>query len=109
MRVAKPYKQLHDRIHSDSARSARVAAIQQAMEDAVALSQIRERRQLTQKDIASVLEMSQANISRIEHQRDLYLSTLASYIEALGGTLKLTAVFEDDEVEIAVGDLLTAH
>ena len=59
-----------------------------------------------QKDLASVLSVSQANISRIERQRDLYLSTLAAYIEALGGTLKLSAAFDDDEeVEIGLGAL----
>lgn len=73
------------------------------MEDALALAQIREKRELTQTDVARVLETSQANISRIERQRDLYLSTLADYVTALGGTLKISAVFEDEEVEIGVG------
>jgi transcriptional regulator with XRE-family HTH domain len=73
------------------------------MEDALALAELREKRELAQKDIARVLEASQANISRIERQRDLYLSTLADYVGALGGTLKISAVFEDEEVEIGVG------
>ena len=75
------------------------------MEDALALGEIRERRQLTQQDIARVLETSQANVSRIERQNDLYLSTLAHYVAALGGRLKVSAIFEDGEiVEIGVGD-----
>jgi transcriptional regulator with XRE-family HTH domain len=73
------------------------------MEDALALAEIRARRQLTQQDIARVLEMSQANVSRIERQDDLYLSTLAHYVHALGGTLKVSAVFADEEVEIGAG------
>ena len=72
------------------------------MEDAVALAAIRERRELTQTDVAQILAVSQANVSRIERQGDLYLSTLASYIEALGGSLRLSAVFEDGEVEIGL-------
>jgi DNA-binding XRE family transcriptional regulator len=72
------------------------------MEDALALAEIRERRELTQNDVARVLESSQANVSRIERQRDLYLSTCAQYVEALGGTLKISAVFDDEEVEIGV-------
>jgi tellurite resistance protein len=100
--MAKPYKKLRDRVVSDPERVARVSAYRQAMEDALALGAIRSRRELTQNDIASVLQTSQANVSRIERQGDLYLSTLASYIEALGGTLKLSAVFDDEEVEIGV-------
>ena len=100
--MAKPYKQLRDKVRSDPARAARVGARRQAMEDALALAQIREHRELTQTDIARVLSTSQANVSRIERQRDLYLSTLSQYITALGGTLKVSAVFDDEEVEIGV-------
>ncbi|MGH3430908.1 MAG: helix-turn-helix domain-containing protein [Mycobacteriales bacterium] len=100
--MAKPYKQLRDKVRSDPARAARVDAHRQAMEDGLTLAEIREQRELTQTDIAGVLSTSQANISRIERQRDLYLSTLAQYVEALGGTLKVSAVFDDEEVEIAV-------
>jgi DNA-binding XRE family transcriptional regulator len=103
--MAKPYKSLRNAVRSDETRSARVAAYRQAMEDALALAEVRERRELTQSDIARVLETSQPNISRIERQRDLYLSTLAEYVEALGGTLRISAVFEDEEVEIGVGAL----
>lgn len=35
--------------------------------------------------------------------RNLYLSTLAQYVAALGGTLRISAVFDDEEVEIGVG------
>jgi DNA-binding XRE family transcriptional regulator len=95
--MAKPYKQLRDRLRSDPARAERVAAYRQAMEDALALAEIRERRELTQNDIAQVLEVSQANVSRIERQRDLYLSTLQQYVAALG-----------EEVEIGVGPAVPA-
>lgn len=101
--MAKPYKQLRDKIRSDAARAARVAAYREAMKDALALAEIREKRELTQTDIARVLSTSQANVSRIERQGDLYLSTLAQYVAALGGTLRISAVFDDEEVEIGVG------
>src|SRR5579862_6023862 len=100
--MAKSYNQLRDNVRSDPARSARVDAHRQAMADALALAEIREQRQLTQIDIARVLSTSQANVSRIERQHDLYLSTLAHYVAALGGTLKVSAVFDDEEVEIGV-------
>ena len=37
--------------------------------------------------------MKQVCISRLERRTDLLLSTMASYIEAMGGKLKLVAEF----------------
>jgi len=102
--MAKPYKQLRDKIRSDKMRAARVSSYRQAMEDALALAELREKRELTQTDIARVLSTSQANVSRIERQRNLYLSTLTEYVAALGGRLRISAVFQDEEVEIGVGN-----
>jgi DNA-binding XRE family transcriptional regulator len=104
MTMAKPYSQLREKVRADKPRAERVAAYRQAMEDALALAQIRETRELTQTDVARVLETSQANVSRIERQRDLYLSTLADYVSALGGQLRVSAVFDDEEVDIGVGN-----
>ena len=68
----------------------------QAMREAVALAALRESRAVTQEQLAEALDVSQPNISRIEHQDDLFLSTLRSYVEALGGRLELRAVFPDE-------------
>jgi transcriptional regulator with XRE-family HTH domain len=93
--MAKACKDLRNKVRSNPERAARVKTRRQAIEDALALAEIRERRELTQTDIAQVLEMSQANVSRIERQQNLYLSTLAEYVEALGSELKLSAVFAE--------------
>jgi hypothetical protein len=45
--------------------------------------------------------MQQPAVSRLERQTDMYLSTLRSYIEAMGGILQLEAVFPDATVMIA--------
>jgi len=42
--------------------------------------------------------MTQANVSRIERSDNLYLSTLAGYVDALGGHIEINAVFDDDVV-----------
>ena len=109
MRMAKPYSKLRDEVRKSPDRAERVAVQRQAMEDALALAEIREKRELTQNDLARVLSTSQANVSRIERQRDLYLSTLAQYVAALGGTLKISAVFDDEEVEIGAGPRLAGR
>ncbi len=80
----------------------RVRDMTRAMLDAQRLAKLRSQRNLTQQDVANSLNVSQANISRIEHEDDLYLSTLRAYIEALGGELELSARFPDGEV-IKVG------
>jgi DNA-binding XRE family transcriptional regulator len=54
---------------------------------------LRELRQITgkaQADIASALNIKQPSVSKIEKQTDMYLSTLRSYVEAVGGELELT-------------------
>ncbi len=61
------------------------------------LRQLRQARGLTQVQLAKILRISQPEVSRIERQTDVYLSTLQSYVAAMGGELKLMAVFGDDE------------
>lgn len=59
--------------------------------------ELRRARQLTQVALAEALGTSQGEVSRIERQADLYLSTLSRYVEALGGELELVARFDDGE------------
>ncbi len=42
-----------------------------------------------QAEIASTLKIKQPSVSKIEKQADMYLSTLKSYVEAVGGRLEL--------------------
>lgn len=66
------------------------------------LAQIRKAQGLTQIQLARILGKTQGEISRLENQSDLYLSTLRSYILATGGELALVARFPDSgEVEIS--------
>jgi hypothetical protein len=44
--------------------------------------------------------VSQSNVSRIEQEEDVYLSTLARYIAALGGHLEVLAVFPEETVTV---------
>jgi hypothetical protein len=62
----------------------------------------------TQTRLAEVLEMDQGNISKLEKRTDMYLSTLRSYVEAMGGVLEIRAVFPDGEVKIDLLNKLSA-
>jgi transcriptional regulator with XRE-family HTH domain len=57
------------------------------------LRDLRKALALTQADVSSRLHMKQEAISRLERRSDILLSTLVSYIKAMGGELNLTAKF----------------
>jgi hypothetical protein len=63
--------------------------------DEMSLHQLRKARELTQTRIADELHMGQGDVSRLERRTDMYVSTLASYIEAVGAHLEIRAVFPD--------------
>jgi Helix-turn-helix. len=83
----------------------RVARIRAEMEAEIAaqrLREIREGQRRTQVDVAEELGVTQKRISEIE-SADLLRTeygTLARYIDALGGRLKLVADFGDHTVTI---------
>ena len=64
------------------------------------LEEIRKARKMTQAKLADALGVNQGEVSKIEHRTDIYLSTLADYVEALGGKLEIRAVFPDREMRI---------
>lgn len=61
----------------------------------VTLQQIRKARALTQAQLAELWGKDQVSISQIEKRSDMLLSTLRSYIEAMGGQLNLVVQFKD--------------
>lgn len=76
--------------------------MKRATDDVMTLAKIREQRALTQRALGSKLGTSHLNVLRIEHERDLYLSTLAAYIVALGGRLEIRAVFPDQVIDLVL-------
>jgi transcriptional regulator with XRE-family HTH domain len=61
----------------------------------MALEELRNAKQLTQTDMAELLNVPQSSISRIEQRTDMYLSTLRNYVQAMGGVLQIQAVFSE--------------
>ncbi len=81
------------------------AARKQAMLDATAIADLVEARKgigITQAEVARALGVSKARVSAMERQRDVYLSTLAQYVAAIGGQLEVVAVFGDQRVPLGV-------
>ncbi len=96
--MAKSFKLLKEKMSPESLARAQNKARDLLGE--IALQDLRKSLHLTQEQIAAILDMKQATISRLESQDDMYISTLNSYVTALGGRLKLIASFPDKEVII---------
>lgn len=70
------------------------------------LQELRQARQMSQEHLAEMLETKQANISRLERRTDMYISSLRSYVQAMGGELNIIAHFPDGDIRInQFGDL----
>jgi DNA-binding XRE family transcriptional regulator len=67
------------------------------------LRELRRLRKLTQARLSKKLKIGQEGVSRIEKRTDLYLSTLRSYVEGVGGKLSLIVEFPDMPPVILAG------
>jgi len=81
-------------------RRARVAAKAAALREAMTLEELRKARSLSQEEIAATLAVGQPAVAKLEKRTDMHVSNLRRYIEALGGTLEITARFPDASVVI---------
>ena len=97
--MAKNFKSLRDKM-SGSARE-RSAALAAKYRAEMPLDELREARAMTQQHLARLLKVNQSAISKMERRADVYVSTLQTVIQAMGGKLKITASFPDGEVEIS--------
>ena len=65
----------------------------QLVAEEMSLRELRQAHKLTQERVAETLGIGQDQVSRLEQRSDLLLSTLRSYVEAMGGRLTLVAEF----------------
>src|SRR5579863_1530298 len=93
MTVAGNYEELQEKMDPAS----RVDNTRRVREELqrMALDELRSARQLTQAELAEMLDVPQSSISRIEQRADMYLSTLRNYVHAMGGALQIQVVFPD--------------
>lgn len=98
----KPFSELGKEVRERPGAAAEIDARKNAIVTAVRLAELRAQFGKTQTELAQVLGMTQANISRIEHTENLYLRTLADYVGALGGHIEVNAVFDDDVVPLGL-------
>jgi DNA-binding XRE family transcriptional regulator len=79
-------------------RRARVAAKAACLREAMTLEELRKALALSQEDMAETLTVGQPAVAKLEKRTDMHVSNLRRYVEALGGTLEITARFPDASV-----------
>jgi predicted XRE-type DNA-binding protein len=82
-------------------RRARVDAGVREMKEQMLLSELRKLFDLTQAQVAEALGISQPEISRLEGQEDMQISTLAKLVGALGGELEISVKLPNGRVKLA--------
>ncbi len=82
---------------------ARIQQLVQEMRAELNLRELRRLRKLTQARLSKKLKIGQEGVSRIEKRSDLYISTLRSYVEGVGGKLSLVVELPDQPPVILAG------
>jgi transcriptional regulator with XRE-family HTH domain len=59
------------------------------------LRQVRERADLTQRQLAAEMGVTQSAVAKIEHREDVLFSTLRAYVKAAGGRYEINAWIDD--------------
>jgi transcriptional regulator with XRE-family HTH domain len=89
--MAKKFSTLRERMSAEA--RARAKARTEAMIAEMALPELRKAFDVSQEDLAKLLKVSQASVSKVENREDPHLSTLIAYVKALGGELEILAHF----------------
>ena len=87
------------------ARREEVEALGRAYNALIALHELREAAGATQADVAYDLGVSQPYVAKLEKRGDMSLTTLSSYLSALGGRLEVRVIFPEhpeDNVALAL-------
>ncbi|MFH0821462.1 MAG: XRE family transcriptional regulator [Pseudomonadota bacterium] len=96
--MARKFAELRAKMSEES--RARAHALYQKMVAEMALHELRQARGISQVKLAEALNIKQPNIAKLEKRADIYISTLRTTIEAMGGTLDIVARFPDGNVKI---------
>lgn len=108
--MAKKFTELRAQMSPEALQRADERA--EAMLAEMPLHELRQARGLSQKMLAEVLHVQQPSIAKLEKRTDMYICTLRSHIEAMGGELEVVARFPDGAVKISnfseIGKTLSA-
>jgi transcriptional regulator with XRE-family HTH domain len=94
----RPFSELRKRMTPE--RRARNAEATDRMLASVALHELRQARERSREELARELKVGQPTVAKLERRTDMYVSNLGRYIEAVGGSLEITARFPEGTVNI---------
>lgn len=97
--MAKSFNKLRDKMSSEAREKANQQTTKMLTE--MPLQELRQARKLSQERLAEVLNVKQSSISKMERRTDMYVGTLRSYIEAMGGSLEVVAHFPDGDIRLS--------
>ncbi len=96
--MAKKWETLRTKMSPERRDANRRAA--ERMLASMPLDELRSARNITQTHLAQLLNITQASVSKMEKRADMYVSTLRSFIQAMGGELEIKAIFPEGSVRI---------
>jgi DNA-binding Xre family transcriptional regulator len=89
--MAKTFYKLTARMPKQARGRARART--RAMAAELTLAQLRRAFDVSQEELAEILDVKQANVSKIERREDIRLSTLVAFVRAIGGDIEIIARF----------------
>ncbi len=105
MPSTRKYSELTDPIEADAVRAARLRAATLAALDEhreYQLAELRRALGVTQAELAQLIGRSQSAVSQLETgEIGLSVDLLRAIVEQLGGHLEITAIFDDQRVNLA--------
>jgi predicted XRE-type DNA-binding protein len=93
--MARNFNELRERMSPDRRASNQARA--KAAIAAMPMEQLREAREMTQVQLSEILHVTQGAVSKVERRTDMYISTLRSYVRAMGGDVQIRAIFPEGQ------------
>ena len=104
--MAKKWRTIREKM--DPERQERIRKRTEELLAELPLQELRQARALSQQDLAGVLGLNQATVSKLGRRTDMYPSSLRRFVEAMGGELEISANFPDGKVRIQLFEDLDA-
>lgn len=70
----------------------------------VTLPELRKMRKMTQLAVSKNMGISQPSVQKVENQKDMQISTLDRYIRAIGGTLELHVIIDNQRLVLEMNN-----
>ncbi len=96
--MAKPFRDLVDKMSPEARQKMEERKKELLLE--MEIRDLRKALDMTQVELAKNLKVNQAAVSKMEHQSDMFISTLRAILVAMGASLKIIASFPEGEVQI---------